>query len=546
MIDFEKMTIPQLIQMIRINPGSSDRLGYELKIFLDSHPELKIQIPFHDLSFLYNGISKFSKKENESSEPCVPKDGDGHLISMEEIREVGDYSKDEDGDELASWYADLWSQYASDGLFPTEEEIQQAHEDLEGGTHGVSYDYDDNTWYTFPIQDDGSVVRYSKFRYLKKGQKPRDGELGTQYVRRDGDKGWKVEVSGESRKNQWKVKKHEPTSKPSKEEISDVLSKTELSDDEKKISKLSLGQFKRHNEEKTLERLKALHKEISDVYHDENTPHESREGYARKIKSLEHMMEAYREKETPQKLFSVVKKNGGLNTKALMKDYNLSEDFIQSGLMGLLRREGGVGLDDMAKSLYSQGHVSSDSGDALLELLKQKAVGRLSDLRKEIEDDEKQYYMERENAIKSGLIKEVEAIESGSGWEEEGSGDAFEGNRELGDSEIDFNPSEFETKQDEGSKREKLKDKRKEKQKEKPKESRLEMVKRLEEEAKINAAKRGDSKFLVSEDPDDDKEEIKDTKEPHESSKHAKPEMKFDDPKVQEEYRKIRATKKSS
>jgi hypothetical protein len=112
-----------------------------------------------------------------------------------------------------------------------------------------------------------------------------------------------------------------------------------------------------------------------------------------------------------ESLAAIVRKNGGISRASLGNDWNIGEDFAQSGLLNIFKKNGGVGLDDMAQQLEAAGHIkvpaNRNADDYLMELLQNKASSRHVDLTKQIEAEQAAYHKELEDARKHHEAAEI-------------------------------------------------------------------------------------------------------------------------------------------
>lgn len=148
-------------------------------------------------------------------------------------------------------------------------------------------------------------------------------------------------------------------------------------------------------------------------------------------------------KQPSNTLFKIIRSRGGIDVDALRKTHDVKQEFIESGLLGVLagkdKDRRARGLDQWAKTLAEEGHVAfppgSNPSEHLLSLLKQKALSLHDEREAEIAAEEKEYYQRMKEAQDAGIDqREIdEAIRSGeaAGVSEAEKGDAWEGPGEL-------------------------------------------------------------------------------------------------------------------
>lgn len=158
---------------------------------------------------------------------------------------------------------------------------------------------------------------------------------------------------------------------------------------------------------------------------------------------------------TGHTLYKIISRMGGISRESAEK-FGI-KDLMESGLSGLLPKQGGKNLEQIAQQLHSEGHIAipgytteeaestgahrsvgaeskrtaADPSEYLIELVKAKAKSLHAELEDEFAKSQKAYYQELENARKAGIDQsEIEdALRSGEadGISEAEKGDAFEG-----------------------------------------------------------------------------------------------------------------------
>lgn len=128
---------------------------------------------------------------------------------------------------------------------------------------------------------------------------------------------------------------------------------------------------------------------------------------------------AERERRHNARLRTIIRSRGGINRKKLGRDWNVSEDFVQSGMLGLLQKDATMGLDEWADTLAGEGHLPQGADDAILmDKLKADAVSQLYQYEAELRDAEREYH-------------EAQAAQEPSGASAERAGQDQEGAEQL-------------------------------------------------------------------------------------------------------------------
>lgn len=115
-------------------------------------------------------------------------------------------------------------------------------------------------------------------------------------------------------------------------------------------------------------------------------------------------------REDPKRaVYVAVLSHGGINPKKVGKDYDIDLEFHQEGLGGLLNNQSQFGLDEMAETLRSEGHISQATEDHLLGVLKTQALSLLDHnaIEAEIIEQERRHYEEIEAARKAGFTPDA-------------------------------------------------------------------------------------------------------------------------------------------
>lgn len=159
---------------------------------------------------------------------------------------------------------------------------------------------------------------------------------------------------------------------------------------------------------------------------------------------------------TGSTLYKIISRMGGIS-RASADKYGI-RDLMESGLSGILPKDGGRDIEEIATALHKEGHIAipgwtydeadssggahqqisaeskrtgADAGEYLLDLVKAKSKSLHEEMAREFERMQKAYFEELENARKAGIDQSAidEAVRSGQadGVLEEQKGEAWEG-----------------------------------------------------------------------------------------------------------------------
>ena len=160
---------------------------------------------------------------------------------------------------------------------------------------------------------------------------------------------------------------------------------------------------------------------------------------------------------TGSTLYKIISRMGGIS-RASAEKYGI-RDLMESGLSGILPKQGGRDIEEVAVALHKEGHIAipgwtfdesessggahqqisaeskrigADAGEYLIEMVKAKSKSLHEEMTKEFEQSERAYFQELENARKAGIDQSEidQAVRSGQadGISEAEKGDAWEGN----------------------------------------------------------------------------------------------------------------------